>query len=203
VVLDTCRPLIALPTGFYAEGAIDPAQLAFLDRELAAAEARDHLVVVVTHHPSASLDWRHGSVIGADAFRGMLSRYPGVVAHLAGHNHRHRVWDYGGYVEFETASTLDYPQEGRVLELWKGDGAVELRYQVFSHLPELNDKPELGLAKPDDDPRLPMRRVAYEASAAHVGAAPKRHDAGSESAGKGIDALGAPRDRTGTVRLSR
>ncbi len=164
IALDSCRPTLTLPAGFYAEGAIDAEQMAFLRNELRAAQQREELVIVLTHHPSRNLHWLHGSVVSTKELRETLNRHPCVVAHLAAHEHRNRVWDHGGYVEFETAATLDYPQEGRFIEIWKSAEDIQLRYEVFSHLPDVKEL--AAQFEPDDDPLLEMRLLAYELAAA-------------------------------------
>ena len=162
VALDSSRPAVACPAGYYPEGALDAEQMAFLHNELAAADDRGELVMVLTHHPSHRIHWVYGSAVSTDEFRAILNRHPCVVAHLAGHMHRNRVRSHGGYVEIETASTLDYPQEGRIIEVFRGDRDVQLRYWVFSHLPddeEAESTPDPGWAA---DPLREMRRVAFK-----------------------------------------
>lgn len=164
IALDSSQPVLALPAGFYSEGAISVEQMVFLRNELRAAQQRDERVIVLTHHPSYNLRRLYGSSVGTDEFRATLNNHPCVVAHLTGHEHRNRVWDHGGYVEFETASTLDYPQEGRFVEIWASPDDIQLRYQVFSHLP---DAEELTMPSDlDDDPLLEMRLIAFQLAAA-------------------------------------
>ncbi|MFH0982481.1 MAG: hypothetical protein V2A79_13225 [Planctomycetota bacterium] len=165
VALDSCRPALAFPAGRYSEGSIDAEQMAFLNRELGAAQDRGELVIVLTHHTSAVLKWSYGSAVTAEEFRATLNKYPCVVAHLVGHRHRHRVWSHEGYIEFETASTLDYPQEGRIIEIWKSPGDIQLRYWVFSHLPEAAELEQGGPSDLADDPLLEMRLIAFELAA--------------------------------------
>jgi 3',5'-cyclic AMP phosphodiesterase CpdA len=160
--LDTCRPVAVVPAGIYSEGALDANQFAFLQNELRAAQDRGELVCVLTHHPSSRLDWTNGSVVSAADLRTTLSRYPCVVAHLVGHMHSHRVSAFDGYVEIQTASTLDFPQEGRIIEIWKRDADVQLRYRVFSHLPENDGSPGGPDCDPVADPLCEMRRIAFE-----------------------------------------
>ncbi len=165
VALDSCCPVATFPAGIYWEGSISSEQIAFLDSELQAAQSRGELVLVLTHHPSSSLRWSYGSAVTADEFRALLNRHECVVAHLVGHNHRHRVSSHGGYVEFETASILDYPQEGRFVEIWRSADDVQLRYRVFSHLPSPEDFALAGQSAWGHDPLLEMRRIAFELAA--------------------------------------
>jgi 3',5'-cyclic AMP phosphodiesterase CpdA len=148
--LDTTQPAVLIAGGIYSEGALSRIQLDYLRAELAAACAADEIVIVVTHHPSAELMSFAGTEVQPDELRDVLRSCPRVVLHLCGHNHRHRVTDRGGYLEIETCSTLDLPQEGRLLELWQGAaGQITIRYEVFSHLddalPPLGEDPLRGL----------------------------------------------------------
>ena len=190
--LDTCRPAHQIPGFFYVDGSILDDQLAFLRAELTAADGRGELVIVASHHPSAFLRSIYGTVVTGSSFREVLNTHPNVILHLAGHTHRNRVWDRGGYVEIETCSTLDLPQEGRLIEIWRDEasGDVSIRYEMFSHLDD--DLPPLG-----DDPLRSMReaarRVAEEDSTA--AARQKVRDP------SGADPAGVQTDRTGVFVL--
>jgi len=161
IALDSASPPGEIPTLVYSEGAISTAQSVFLRRELESAQAAGEIVVVATHHPSESLDALLGSAFAADTFIRTLNEFPCVRLHLAGHWHRHAVFDRGGYVEIVTGSVLDLPQEGRVIEIWRDGDETELRYRLFSHLDEIAP-PEGADAALFDDPLMPMRRVAFE-----------------------------------------
>ncbi len=203
IALDTTRPAVAYPAGFYSEGALDEGQMVFLRNELRAAQERGELVCVLTHHPSQSLNLTAGSAVSTDELRATLAQYPCVVAHLVGHKHRHRVWSHERYVEFETASTLDYPQEGRIIEIWKRDADVQLRYWVFSHLP--NEGAPFGGADSDltDDPLRQMREVAFElARDSATGAALPGSRTAMTARARAANA-GSSKDRAGVVILAR
>ena len=145
--LDTTDQAVKWPGALCSEGALSRAQLGFLRDELEAATTRGELVIVISHHPSEALIPLWGSEVTPDELRGTLNQYPNVLLHLAGHMHRNRVTERGGYIEIETCSTLDLPQEGRLIEVWRdpGDGRVLVKYEMFSHLD--NTLPPLG-----DDP---------------------------------------------------
>lgn len=155
--LDTCEPAWLLEGFPYQDGSISAAQVSFLRAELAAAKERNELVVVASHHPTASLWEGYGSALTGDAFRELLNDYPNVVLHLAGHSHRNRVADRSGYLEIETCSTLDAPQQGRLLEIWQNttSGEAHIRYEMFSHLDD--DLPALG-----EDPLRGLRERAWQ-----------------------------------------
>jgi len=159
--LNSAAPLLELPTLVYSEGAISTAQRRFLELELEAAAMREETVVIATHHPSDALAVGAGSAVTPDAFRELLSEYPNVVLHIAGHEHIHSVYDRGTYVEMLTGSIIDAPQQGRIIEIWRRGDEVELRYRFFSHTDEITP-PEGGDGQVFDDPLMPMRRIAAE-----------------------------------------
>jgi 3',5'-cyclic AMP phosphodiesterase CpdA len=163
--LDTADPAHRLPTFFYAEAAISAAQADFLRAELAAARDRDEIVVVATHHPSDSLQEILGTTLTPDAFRSLLNDHPNVALHICGHTHRNRVTDRGGYLEIETCSTIDLPQEGRLIEIYRNDqtSGVTVAYEMFSHVNDV--LPPIG-----DDPLRDLRAQAIAIATADPGA---------------------------------
>lgn len=190
--LDTCDPAHQISGFFYMDGSIGAEQLAFLRSELAAARERGELVIVASHHPSASLQAIYGTAVVGSEFRAVLNDFPNVILHLAGHTHRNRVSDRGGYIEIETCSTIDLPQEARLIEIWRDDGTgdVMIRYEMFSHLDET--LPPLGA-----DPLRPLREQAWTIAKADAGAAirQKQRDPTGQSP------RGEPEDRSGTILL--
>lgn len=120
----------------YDLGCISGEQWDWLRYELDAASANGELVIVATHHPSRSLEVFYGSAASPEDFRSLLNRYPAVILHLAGHEHYNRVADRGNYVEIQTCSTIDWPQEARLVEIWRDptDGAIFVSYGMFSHV---------------------------------------------------------------------
>lgn len=191
IALDTSDepgPVAGMP---YAEGCISQWQLEFLQNELDAAVVRGERVIVATHHPSNSLEVLYGSSVGPEEFRALLNACPNVVVHLAGHRHINRVVERGGYVEIETCSTMDAPQEARILELWEDetDGSTVVSYRTFS---ELGDEvPALGA-----DPLRPLRLEARALAA-------RGRTGGADRPVDDADPAGGPGDRAGTIRLPR
>lgn len=191
--LDTCEPAHNIEGFPYQDGSISAEQVVFLRTELDTARDNGELVIVASHHPSTSLWEGYGSALTGPSFRALLGEYPNVVAHLAGHQHRHRVADRQGYVEIETASTLDLPQEARLVEIWRDDvdGTVTVAYETFSHLDD--DLPPLG-----DDPLRSLRQRARALAVGDTGATHRqklRDPTGAEAAGR-------PSDRRGVIVLS-
>ena len=186
--LDTALPA-SLIEGFpYSEGSISADEVTFLRAELDAAQQRGELVVIATHHPSASLWEGYGSALIGSTFRELVGGYPNVVLHLAGHTHTNRVKDRTSYLEIETCSTLDLPQEGRIVEIWRNDatGDVAIGYEMFSHL--VDDLSPLG-----DDPLRPLREAARSIAAGDTGAQERL----KQPDGTVPDPAGTPADRQG------
>jgi hypothetical protein len=174
IVLNSCTPFLEPPGFPLSEGAISSVQVRYLQTELELAEKRGEIVVVATHHPSESLQEIYGTAVNAEGLRRMLNDSSCVKLHLAGHWHRHAVFDRGGYTEIVTGSILDPPQEGRVMELWRrreevedpvateaDTPQIELRYWTFSHLEDIAP-PMDGSSDLFEDPLLSMRRAAAE-----------------------------------------
>lgn len=158
VVLDTSLAPVTIPAGDYHAGGITAEQVEFLSAELARADAAGELVIVATHHPSADLSLLMASALSPPAFRALLAGHRCVVAHLAGHSHHNRVWDRGGYIEFETGAIIDSPHEGRIIEVWQSGAQIALRYASFT--PIYTGPAFADLNPPPDDPLLPMRQEA-------------------------------------------
>jgi 3',5'-cyclic AMP phosphodiesterase CpdA len=192
--LDTTDRTDKSPGYFYDLGAMSQAQLAFLRGELAAATNRGEVVLVATHHPSDALLPLLGSEVSPEELRSVLSEFPSVAAHVCGHSHRNRVTDRGSYVEIETCSTLDLPQEGRLIEIWRNpsDGRVAITYEMVSPLDDT--LPALGA-----DLLRALREQAHAIALGDKDAAArqKRFDP------TGADPYGAATDRQGTVFLNR
>ena len=101
------------------------------------------------------------------------------------------VIDQGGYLEIEACSTLDLPQEVRLIEIWReqAGGKLVIAYGMFSHIDDT--LPELG-----DDPLRELREDAYAMAIGDATATDrqKRFDP------SGADPYGKPNDRRSDVR---
>jgi len=111
----------------------------FVQPAVETARAAGEFVILVSHHPSEDFakPFPNQSVKTYE-FRGYLSQQPHVIAHLSGHYHRHLVTLVSGlypYLEIETASLIDYPQEGRIIDIFwdETSESVRLESSVFSH----------------------------------------------------------------------
>lgn len=105
------------------EGSLDEEQLDWLRGEL---ETADRPVVITSHHPSWCLTnaWAPaaaGRRVLADEVLALLLAQPRCVLWIAGHVHanvvRHHPSPAGGLLEVTTASLIDWPQQGRLVEL--------------------------------------------------------------------------------------
>ena len=138
IVLDTVNP-----AGF-AGGSIDQTQFTWLEQQLIAQSSSyydaqgqqvgtanpDRLIVIASHHPGDSLN---NPFPGPNAqerryqgpeLEALLHRFPNVVLHISGHTLEHRInpRPFTGdparaYWEVTTGSSLDWPAQGRLLEI--------------------------------------------------------------------------------------
>ena len=182
--LDTTDRTAQFPGQLCHDGAVSRTQLEFVRAELEAAAARDGLVVVAAHHPSQTIRADFGVEVTGEELREVLRQYANVVLYISGHVHRNRVIDRGGYLEIETCSSLDLPQEGRIVEIWRDTAGwrVAISYRTFTH--DGDDA---------DDRLLPLRAAARAIALADKGAAARQkgRDPG------GAAARGMPADREG------
>ncbi len=158
--LDTCNPW-----GGW-DGSIDIKQFEWLQQTLDAdAERR---VLVVSHHPQHRLGNTWGGAarelrIGGDSILEALNRHGGVLAWFAGHTHRHHIARLPspaglGILSIETASLIDWPQQGRILEIFESQsGELHLASTTINHIGATSPiaEPGLNLETPDlGDPDL-------------------------------------------------
>lgn len=127
--------------GFPAHfGTLEPAHFeAFVVPQLNAAVAAGEWVILASHHPSTDFDkGLVGERVRTHTFRATVATYPNVIMHLNGHTHRHRTDRIEGphpYLEIATASVIDYPQEGRLLDVFlEADGEnIRIESRPFGH----------------------------------------------------------------------
>ncbi|TQJ31279.1 TIGR03767 family metallophosphoesterase [Microbacterium sp. SLBN-146] len=136
--LDTCNS-VAGP-----DGALPDVQFRWLEAELAAAEAEQKLVLVLSHHNSLTLEntaqrpGQNDVLHHADAVIDLLLRHPVAVAWLNGHTHLNQILAHtsptGGFWEITTASCIDFPQQQQVIEIVDNrDGTLSLFTTVLDH----------------------------------------------------------------------
>lgn len=152
--LDTCNHQQG------SDGSMGPRQTAWLEDELQRHHRRwlapdgswvegsgtDRLVVILSHHNSWTMDNGHEDdhdpgprTFGADLLA-LLLRYPNVVLWANGHSHEHRILAHRGATpgagcwEVDTASGIDFGQQGRTFELVdNGDGTLSILVTVLDH----------------------------------------------------------------------
>lgn len=202
IALDTALPEGVFAAVPYVAGSLTATQLDFLATELREAQTREEWVIVASHHPSQNL-LPPGTAVNGEQLRELLSSFPNVLMHLVGHFHRNHVTERAGYLEIETASIIDYPQEGRIIEIWQNAEQVLLRYWTFSHLVD-----DVALRDELHDLRLEAFELAR--ADAHAAVATARRSMGGD--GRDTRARdcrpeqwleGQPRDRVGQVILSK
>lgn len=112
----------------------------FVKPEIEAAEDAGEWVLIASHHPSDDFDTPFpGLTVGAREFRRYLTSRTNVVAHICGHTHKNRVTQIDGpnpYYEIETGSIIDYPQEGRILDVYydEASNSIRLVSEMVSHM---------------------------------------------------------------------
>ena len=162
---------------------------AFILPEIIAASRAGEWVILASHHPPSDFDLGFaGDNIGTAEFRRRVGAYGNVILHLIGHTHRHRAEIIPGpypYLEIETAAIIDFPQEGRLLDVFLEEDGRTLRVEsrLFSHI----DAPTTFSAE------------SYRRAAAIVGSGKSQSQ---------DDVAGTPQrdhrhDRAFTLRLSR
>ncbi len=140
IVLDTTSPA-PIPGFPFFYGVLPWEQFEdFLKPEVEAARAAGEHVLIMSHHPSSEFAVPHpGATVGTREFRRYLASQPHVLAHFCGHRHRHRVTTIRGrypYPEIQTASLIDYPQEGRLIEIRRcpESGRFRIDGAMVSHM---------------------------------------------------------------------
>jgi metallophosphoesterase (TIGR03767 family) len=144
------------------DGSLDPAQVAWLEEQLASVHGRyldpsgtwvdtgndDRLVILFSHHNSATFDNLAAAPgetasdrLASAGFLAVLRRFPNVILWVNGHSHQNRVWSHpdptgntGGLWEINTAAHVDYPQQARTIELVdNGDGTLSIFGILVDH----------------------------------------------------------------------
>jgi len=113
----------------------------FLIPELDRARTEKKLVVLASHHTPGDF---LGSEVSGDELLATLSLYSNIILHLIGHGHENKIIPRpgnnpgNGYWEVEAASTVDYPQQARIMEIVNnGNGTGSIFSTVVDH-----DSPE-------------------------------------------------------------
>jgi metallophosphoesterase (TIGR03767 family) len=126
------------------QGSLDQTQFDWLKKTL--ADPTPRYFVLLSHHPSSTLfnlyaqegaDRRIGEIELLD----LLHKEPRVILWLAGHNHEHKIEflekqgqsGKSGFWHIQTASNIDWPQQGRTVEIVQDGNHVVIATTVFDH----------------------------------------------------------------------
>lgn len=111
----------------------------------------DRLIIIYSHHTLDTMHnyWSTSSVhdhrdpnppqpAGAhngDELKALLLRFPNVIMHVNGHNHKNRVSAWarppgsaipGGFWEVSTAAHIDWPEQSRLFDITAGRGTISI-----------------------------------------------------------------------------
>lgn len=132
ICLDTVNP-----AGGW-QGSLDEDQFAWLQNQLSDSDGRP--VVIASHHPSPTMtndyapDGRR-RVLGDEVVT-LLLEHPQVILWMAGHVHFNAAIQHGGesgFWEITTASLIDWPQQGRILEFIRVGDDIAMVSTVVDH----------------------------------------------------------------------
>ena len=123
------------------QGSLSESQFAWLRRTL--EDQVPKYFVLLSHHPAATLfngyspDGSEARVLEAEVVELLLSE-PRVILWLAGHNHQHEIQKISNkyqdsFWHIQTSSNIDWPQQGRKIEILEDAGKVVIATTVFDH----------------------------------------------------------------------
>jgi hypothetical protein len=119
------------------QGSLDLEQFAWLQAELTAADADRRYVVLASHHPLETMinptEGGGGRRVLGEELAAELLRHPSVVLWLAGHTHEVAVAPGPGYWQVVAPSLIDWPQQGRVVELMRCGGQLQIAATMVDH----------------------------------------------------------------------
>lgn len=125
------------------QGSLDVSQFEWLKEQL--FDNSDKYTVIASHHPSPTMinDYAPGGAsrrILGDEVVSELLRHDHVIAWIAGHVHFHAALSHQRpgseaphFWEITTSSLIDWPQQGRILELVRGNGRVGIASTAVDH----------------------------------------------------------------------
>lgn len=130
------------------QGSIDEEQLSWLDEKLKYYEKK--YVLLLSHHPSITLindyaaEGEPRRVLRDELFE-VLDKHKNVISWIAGHVHlhahlRHERSDGSTFVEFTTASQIDWPQQGRIVEIVRELNEIAIAATVLDHAGDIDWK---------------------------------------------------------------
>lgn len=134
------------------QGSIDPDQFHWLKHQL--SQTRSNYVLITSHHPSPTMinDFRLAGdkprILG-DAVVDLLLEYPHVIGWIAGHVHFNAAISHDGphhqFWEITTSSLIDWPQQGRIIEIVRDQGRIGIVSTVMNHASPVEWDPHAAL----------------------------------------------------------
>lgn len=121
------------------QGSLDQQQFEWLQGEL--TRAGDRPIVITSHHPSPTMinDYSPNGerrILGQEVVE-LLLDHPNVIMWIAGHVHFNAAIHHGpddaGFWEITTASLIDWPQQGRILEFVQVGADIAIVSTVVDH----------------------------------------------------------------------
>jgi metallophosphoesterase (TIGR03767 family) len=123
------------------QGSLDESQFLWLKRVL--SDVAPKYFVLLSHHPLHTLynDYTPQNMdrrICVDELTTELLKHDRIVAWIAGHNHENEIRFIGdndgfGFWHILTSSLIDWPQQGRVVELFENENHVAIVTTLFDH----------------------------------------------------------------------
>lgn len=123
------------------QGSLDESQFNWLKSVL--SDPTPRYIVLLSHHPAATLFNDYAPENGErricqDELVAELLKHERVILWLAGHNHEHAVEHIGGndlrgFWHVQTGSNIDWPQQGRLVEILEQNERIVIATSVFDH----------------------------------------------------------------------
>lgn len=121
---------------------------------------QNSVIVLTSHHPLQDLFNTYAPEgaeprVGREEIETLLSDHTGVALWLCGHTHRHKVTFFGtdsnlGFWQVETASLIDWPQQGRLVEIYESGDKLGIALTPLDHGGKLITDPTTTGFSPDD-----------------------------------------------------
>jgi metallophosphoesterase (TIGR03767 family) len=119
------------------EGSLDRPQFDWLAAELAGADQERRYVVLASHHPIETLINDAGpDRVLRDDVQILVAAHACVVLWLAGHTHEVAATARETYWQVVAPSLIDWPQQGRVVEMVRSGGQIQIAVTMLDHAGE-------------------------------------------------------------------
>ena len=129
------------------QGSIDETQFEWLKSQL--QDIKPKYFILLSHHPSETLfnDYEPNSNqrrICEEELLELLGTDSRIILWLAGHTHTHKIEEKrsiktgNSFWHIQTASNIDWPQQGRIVDIFEDGTRVVIATTVFDHKGELN-----------------------------------------------------------------